>query len=244
MDGLTLCAELRHDDRTRSTARHHAHRPRRRDHRIVGLEVGADDYIVKPFCPKELVARVRALMRPARAATRTRRRPSSSGHWSDRRLPVTPSGGEGQPVHLTAQGVRPARRASSKPGDGSSRARRCSSRSGATPTRRGRAPWTCTSGGCARSSRDRPLAHHRRVPGATVSVAGRATSERTTLSLRGRMVMTAVVAAGVALGALLLARRAAHRAAGPGTEACAGLARRGPADGACRRGRPAARRQT
>jgi len=31
--------------------------------RIVGLELGADDYIVKPFSPKELVARVRAVLR-------------------------------------------------------------------------------------------------------------------------------------------------------------------------------------
>jgi DNA-binding response OmpR family regulator len=30
---------------------------------VVGLEVGADDYVVKPFSPKELVARVRALLR-------------------------------------------------------------------------------------------------------------------------------------------------------------------------------------
>lgn len=31
--------------------------------RVVGLEVGADDYVVKPFSPKELVARVRAVLR-------------------------------------------------------------------------------------------------------------------------------------------------------------------------------------
>jgi DNA-binding response OmpR family regulator len=39
--------------------------------RIVGLELGADDYVVKPFSPKELVARVRAVLRRGeRAAPR------------------------------------------------------------------------------------------------------------------------------------------------------------------------------
>jgi two-component system, OmpR family, alkaline phosphatase synthesis response regulator PhoP len=38
--------------------------------RIVGLELGADDYVVKPFSPRELVARVRAVLRRARAAGR------------------------------------------------------------------------------------------------------------------------------------------------------------------------------
>jgi two-component system alkaline phosphatase synthesis response regulator PhoP len=35
--------------------------------RIVGLEIGADDYVVKPFSPKELVARVRAVLRRVEA---------------------------------------------------------------------------------------------------------------------------------------------------------------------------------
>jgi DNA-binding response OmpR family regulator len=38
--------------------------------RVVGLELGADDYVVKPFSPKELVARVRAVLRRTRAAQR------------------------------------------------------------------------------------------------------------------------------------------------------------------------------
>jgi len=36
--------------------------------KLVGLELGADDYIVKPFSPKELVARVRAVLRRAEGA--------------------------------------------------------------------------------------------------------------------------------------------------------------------------------
>jgi two-component system alkaline phosphatase synthesis response regulator PhoP len=63
MDGLSVCRALRSDPRTRGlpvimlTARGDE------ADRVVGLEVGADDYVVKPFSPKELMARVRALFR-------------------------------------------------------------------------------------------------------------------------------------------------------------------------------------
>jgi DNA-binding response OmpR family regulator len=43
--------------------------------RIVGLEIGADDYLPKPFNPRELVARIQAVLRRARTTTRA---PSSS----------------------------------------------------------------------------------------------------------------------------------------------------------------------
>jgi two-component system phosphate regulon response regulator PhoB len=36
--------------------------------RIIGLELGADDYVVKPFSPRELVARVRSVLRRSRSA--------------------------------------------------------------------------------------------------------------------------------------------------------------------------------
>lgn len=63
MDGLSVCRALRGDPRTQGlpvimlTARGDE------ADRVVGLEVGADDYVVKPFSPKELMARVRALFR-------------------------------------------------------------------------------------------------------------------------------------------------------------------------------------
>jgi len=63
LDGLSLCREVRGNPRTRNlplvmlTARGDE------ADRILGLEMGADDYVVKPFSPKELLARVRAVLR-------------------------------------------------------------------------------------------------------------------------------------------------------------------------------------
>ncbi|MGH6896232.1 MAG: response regulator [Geminicoccaceae bacterium] len=45
--------------------------------RVVGLELGADDYVVKPFNPRELLARIKAVLRRANSLPRQRRPPSA-----------------------------------------------------------------------------------------------------------------------------------------------------------------------
>jgi len=53
--------------------------------RIVGLEMGADDYVVKPFSPRELVARIKAILRRAAAGNRRDAAPATGlyrfGEW-------------------------------------------------------------------------------------------------------------------------------------------------------------------
>jgi DNA-binding response OmpR family regulator len=66
MSGLEVCRALRADKQTAAlpiimlTAR------AEEADRVIGLEIGADDYVAKPFSPNELVARVRALVRRSR----------------------------------------------------------------------------------------------------------------------------------------------------------------------------------
>ena len=62
MDGLDVCRELRRDSSVpiiMLTARIEE------SDKLVGLELGADDYLTKPFSPRELVARVRTVLRRA-----------------------------------------------------------------------------------------------------------------------------------------------------------------------------------
>ena len=67
-DGLTVLGKLR---RTRNIPVIMLTAKGDETDRVVGLELGADDYVAKPFSPRELLARVRAVLRRSSAATET-----------------------------------------------------------------------------------------------------------------------------------------------------------------------------
>ncbi|MGO4764401.1 response regulator [Cupriavidus sp. 2KB_3] len=75
-NGLTLCREIR--ERTDIPVIMLTARAELAD-RVVGLEVGADDYVTKPFEMRELVARIHTVLRRSRADVR-RATPTPAGH--------------------------------------------------------------------------------------------------------------------------------------------------------------------
>ena len=65
MDGLEVCRQLRRESSTATTPIMMLTAKDDEIDKVVGLEVGADDYVTKPFGRRELLARVRALLRRA-----------------------------------------------------------------------------------------------------------------------------------------------------------------------------------
>ncbi len=96
IDGFELCRHIRRESSMpiiMVTARDDTHDV------VGGLEAGADDYLTKPFSPKELSARMRALMRRTKVAT------NSGVSWTVGELEIFPDKGivraSGEEVHLT-----------------------------------------------------------------------------------------------------------------------------------------------
>ncbi len=67
-DGYAVFKELRRDARTRETPVIMLTARAQTEDRIQGLEAGADDYLTKPFSPKELMLRVHAILKRSNAA--------------------------------------------------------------------------------------------------------------------------------------------------------------------------------
>ena len=101
-DGLEVCRRLRADDALRDVPVIMLTAKGTELDRVLGLELGADDYITKPFSPRELVARVRAVLRRASAAAAP---PPHEENFSRGRLHVNFNtyevGVDGQPVALS-----------------------------------------------------------------------------------------------------------------------------------------------
>ena len=66
LDGITVCGAIRRDSPNAETPILMLTARREEADKVLGLETGADDYLTKPFGVRELVARVRALLRRAR----------------------------------------------------------------------------------------------------------------------------------------------------------------------------------
>ncbi len=100
LDGLEVCRRLRQDARVpvvMLTAKGEE------EDRLAGLEHGADDYVTKPFSPRELMARVRAVLRRTHAPA-----PASTTEPLIREGLIIDTnartvGLDGAPVHLTAR---------------------------------------------------------------------------------------------------------------------------------------------
>ncbi len=66
MSGLEVCKALKQNEKTRSLPIIMLTAKGTESDKIVGLELGADDYMTKPFSPRELVARIKAVLRRLR----------------------------------------------------------------------------------------------------------------------------------------------------------------------------------
>ena len=114
MDGLEVCRRLRSDPRTNRVPLIMLTAKATEADRIVGLEMGADDYITKPFSPRELVARVKAILR----RTAVQSDPSDIVRHGDLSIDVTRHEVTvgGKPIALTATEFRILHFLATKPG--------------------------------------------------------------------------------------------------------------------------------
>lgn len=108
MDGLSLCREIRSKGNTpiiMTTARVDEL------DRLLGLELGADDYLCKPYSPRELVARIKAVLRRAQQPAGSA--PAAGLTFNDEQLGITING---QALALTSVEYALLKRLAEQPG--------------------------------------------------------------------------------------------------------------------------------
>ncbi len=98
-DGLELCKQIKHPTDARETAVIILTAKGEEGDRVLGLEIGADDYIVKPFSPRELALRVKAVLRRFRETSPV----GETYQIGDLLLDVSRHQAlvQGRPIHLT-----------------------------------------------------------------------------------------------------------------------------------------------
>jgi len=79
MNGLEVCKEIKQMNRTKNIPVIMLTAKGEEVDRIVGFEVGADDYITKPFSPRELILRLKAILRRGKAEDTVRKEILSEG---------------------------------------------------------------------------------------------------------------------------------------------------------------------
>jgi len=94
LDGVTVCRAIRREPLNGDVPILMLTARREESDKVLGLESGADDYLTKPFGVRELVARVRALLRRPRAS----------------KLAASPAGSQAKAVSVHGVDVDPARR--------------------------------------------------------------------------------------------------------------------------------------
>jgi OmpR family response regulator RpaB len=118
MDGFALCRRLREETDipiVMLTARGEL------TDRVVGLELGADDYVPKPFEPRELVARLQSVLRRGRGRPTDTAAPAAAGAGGDLAVPAAtgaaPRADALQPLHFDGLVIDPARRSVLREGE-------------------------------------------------------------------------------------------------------------------------------
>jgi len=99
-DGFEICKRLRADERLKALPVIFLTAKSEEMDRVLGLEIGADDYVVKPFSPRELVARVKAVLRRQERVAEKREVVESGALRLDTRTQEVTV--RGRPVELSA----------------------------------------------------------------------------------------------------------------------------------------------